>query len=47
MSCAVALAVLNVIDKEKLRVNAVMVGRYLVEKLNKLKESHPIIGDVR
>jgi alanine-glyoxylate transaminase/(R)-3-amino-2-methylpropionate-pyruvate transaminase len=41
------LAVLNVIEKEKLQENASMVGSYLKGKLNQLKEKHEIIGDVR
>ncbi|CAH8334805.1 unnamed protein product [Eruca vesicaria subsp. sativa] len=41
------LAVLNVIEKDKLQENAAMVGSYLKGKLNQLKEKHEIIGDVR
>ncbi|XP_013630040.1 alanine--glyoxylate aminotransferase 2 homolog 2, mitochondrial isoform X2 [Brassica napus] len=41
------LAVLNVIEKEKLQENASMVGSYLKGKLSQLKEKHEIIGDVR
>jgi len=47
VSCAVALAVLEVIEKDKLRENAISVGGYLVEKLSALKPSHPLIGDIR
>lgn len=34
------LAVLNVIEKEKLQENASMVGTYLKDKLTQLKEKH-------
>lgn len=41
------LAVLNVIEKEKLQQNAFDVGSYLKERLTALKDKHEIIGDVR
>uniref|UniRef100_A0A2N9FVR2 alanine--glyoxylate transaminase n=1 Tax=Fagus sylvatica TaxID=28930 RepID=A0A2N9FVR2_FAGSY len=41
------LAVLRVIEKEKLQQNASAVGSYLKERLTALKEKHEIIGDVR
>ncbi|CAN6995536.1 hypothetical protein BRARA_E00690 [Brassica rapa] len=41
------LAVLNVIEKDKLQENASMVGSYLKGRLDQLKEKHEIIGDVR
>lgn len=47
MSCAIGNAVLDIIEEEKLRENAVAVGTHLLEQLNKLKEKHSIIGDVR
>ena len=47
VSCAVGLAVINVIEKNDLRTNARMVGDYFREKLDELKERYPIIGDVR
>ncbi|KAG8387927.1 hypothetical protein BUALT_Bualt02G0072200 [Buddleja alternifolia] len=46
--CAAAgLAVLNVIEKEKLQQNAFTVGSYLKERLTCLKDKYEIIGDVR
>ncbi|KAF5446616.1 hypothetical protein F2P56_032227 [Juglans regia] len=42
-----ALAVLKVIEKEKLQENAFVVGSHLKECLTSLKEKHEIIGDVR
>ncbi|XP_067899694.1 5-phosphohydroxy-L-lysine phospho-lyase-like [Heterodontus francisci] len=47
VSCAIGLAVLEVIEKEDLRGNATRVGTYLLNLLNEQKAKHPIIGDVR
>jgi len=47
VSCAVAMAVLNVIDDEGLVANAAEVGEYVLEGLTSLKERHELIGDVR
>ena len=47
VSAAAALAVLDVIENEKLVDNAYKVGKYLKEKLEYLKSKHQIIGDVR
>uniref|UniRef100_E9PYH3 Ethanolamine-phosphate phospho-lyase n=1 Tax=Mus musculus TaxID=10090 RepID=E9PYH3_MOUSE len=47
VSCAVGLAVLDVIEKENLQGNAVRVGTYLMELLSEQKAKHPLIGDIR
>ena len=47
VSCAVGLAVLEVIEEEKLQDNAHKVGTYLKKSLEKLKEKNALIGDVR
>lgn len=47
MSCAIGLAVLDVIEKEDLRGNATRVGAHLKDLLTKLQTRHRIIGDVR
>ncbi|XP_008434063.1 ethanolamine-phosphate phospho-lyase isoform X2 [Poecilia reticulata] len=47
VSCAVGLAVLDVIEKEDLQGNALRVGQYLTNVLEKQKEKHPLIGDIR
>lgn len=47
VSAAAAHAVLDVLEREKLRENAVAVGDYVVAALGKLAARHPIIGDVR
>lgn len=47
MSCAVGLAVLDVIEKEDLTGNATRVGAHLKDLLTKLQTRHQLIGDVR
>ena len=42
-----ARAVIEVIEEENLRENTYVVGGYLREKLEELKEKYPLIGDVR
>jgi alanine-glyoxylate transaminase/(R)-3-amino-2-methylpropionate-pyruvate transaminase len=39
--------VLDVIDKEKLQQNSHKIGNRLLDGLNRLKEKHNLIGDVR
>ncbi len=47
VSCAIALAVLDVIEEEGLQENARRVGGYLLAGLRELKVRHRLIGDVR
>jgi len=47
VSCAAALAVLDVIEKERLQRNAKEVGEHIVAGLNELARDHLAIGDVR
>jgi 4-aminobutyrate aminotransferase len=47
VSTAAALAVIKLIEDEDLRTNARVVGGYLREKLEELKERYAVIGDVR
>jgi ethanolamine-phosphate phospho-lyase len=47
VSCAIGNAVIDIIEEENLRENATAVGTRLLDGLNKLKEKHSIIGDVR
>ena len=47
VSCAVGLAVINVIEEDGLKTNARVVGDYLKTRLLELQEKHAIIGDVR
>ncbi|MGH7994012.1 MAG: aspartate aminotransferase family protein [Limisphaerales bacterium] len=44
---AVGLAVLEVIEKEHLQANALQLGNHILAGLNRLKDKHKIIGDVR
>jgi len=47
VSCAVGLAVLDVIEDERLQAHAFRVGAGLKNRLEALIDRHPIIGDVR
>ncbi len=47
VSCAAGLAVLDVIENERLQQNALEVGRYVVDGLWRLAEMRDCIGDVR
>jgi len=47
VSCAAALAVLDIIKTDKLRENATIQGGYIKKRLEEMKETHPMIGDVR
>lgn len=48
MSCAIAIAVMDAVDKGKMIENAKNVGEYLLSELNSMQRKFPdIIGDVR
>lgn len=47
VSCAIGLAVLDVLEDEKLQANALRVGEYLRNGFKQLAKRHEIIGDVR
>ena len=47
VSCAAALAVLDIIKTDKLLENATVQGGYIKERLTEMMEKHPMIGDVR
>jgi alanine-glyoxylate transaminase/(R)-3-amino-2-methylpropionate-pyruvate transaminase len=44
---AIGKAVLEVIEKDHLQAISLKLGGYILDGLNKLKEKHPVIGDVR
>jgi len=45
--CAQGKAVLEIIDREKLQQNSQTIGDRILAGLNRLKEKHNVIGDVR
>ncbi|XP_053393427.1 5-phosphohydroxy-L-lysine phospho-lyase-like isoform X1 [Mercenaria mercenaria] len=47
VSCAIALAVYDVIEKEGLQKHALEVGNYMKAQAAKLMEKYSIIGDIR
>jgi 4-aminobutyrate aminotransferase-like enzyme len=47
VACAAGLAVLDVLERERLQENAREVGRYLRRRLDELASRHELIGDVR
>ncbi len=46
LACAAALVTLDLIENEYLD-NAAVVGKYILERLKKIQERHPSIGEVR
>jgi alanine-glyoxylate transaminase/(R)-3-amino-2-methylpropionate-pyruvate transaminase len=44
---AIGKAVLEVIERDHLQANALKLGDYILAGLNRLKEKHAVIGDVR
>lgn len=47
VSCAVGMAVLDVLEGEGLIENARVTGEYLLKSFDELKRNHDLIGDVR
>ncbi len=47
VSCAVGMAVLDVIENEGLQQKALETGAYLLEGMRRLQDTYTIIGDVR
>lgn len=47
VSCAVGLAVLEVIEQEGLRLHALQMGTLLLDGFRRLQDKHPLVGDVR
>ena len=47
VSCAVGLAVLDVVEREQLQLHAQQVGGHLLDALRALADRHALVGDVR
>jgi 4-aminobutyrate aminotransferase-like enzyme len=47
VSCAIGLAVLDVVKEENLQAHAFQVGNYLLERLRPFVDRYPLVGDVR
>jgi 4-aminobutyrate aminotransferase len=47
VSCAAALAVIDIIKDERLLENAVKQGNYIMKRLGEIQEKSEILGDVR
>ncbi len=47
MACAAVLATLEVMEEEDVVAQAETLGRFMLNRLKEMQESHPIIGEVR
>jgi 4-aminobutyrate aminotransferase-like enzyme len=47
VSCAIGLAVLDIVQEEQLQAHAARVGTHLLARLGELVHSSPLVGDVR
>ncbi|KAF5286186.1 hypothetical protein FQA39_LY16356 [Lamprigera yunnana] len=47
VSCAVGIAVLDILEKDKLQKNSDEIGTYLLLELQKLRDEFSVVGDVR
>ncbi len=47
MACAAALASIEVIEEENILDNVRRVGAHFMKRMQKMKDEHPIIGDVK
>jgi len=47
VSCAASLANINFLEREKIAEKVTEKGKFLLERLGRMKERYPIIGDVR
>lgn len=47
LSCAAALAVLDILEEEKLLDRAAKIGAYTMRRFAEMQETHSLIGDVR
>jgi 4-aminobutyrate aminotransferase / (S)-3-amino-2-methylpropionate transaminase / 5-aminovalerate transaminase len=47
LGCVAALQVIEMMEEENLPERAMEIGKAIIERFNKLKKSHEVIGDVR
>jgi taurine--2-oxoglutarate transaminase len=47
LSCAAALAVINIYETDNLFENTLKMGKYIESQVEKMKDKHPSIGDFR
>lgn len=47
LSCAAALAVIDIYESDDLFANTIKMGKYIEEQIEKMKDKHPSIGDFR
>ncbi|MEQ8302814.1 MAG: aminotransferase class III-fold pyridoxal phosphate-dependent enzyme [Cyclobacteriaceae bacterium] len=47
LSCAAALAVVNIYESDNLFDNTMKMGKYIEDQIEKMKDKHPSIGDFR
>ncbi len=47
VACAAGLAVLEVVEEERLQERALVVGNHLANRLSRLMADYPLLGDVR
>ena len=47
MACAAALASIEVIEEEEILQNVRKVSKVIMNRMNQMKENHPVIGDVK
>ena len=47
VACAAALACLEAVQEEGLLEHVTELGEFLLDKLKKIKQTHPLVGDVR
>lgn len=47
LACAAALKVIEKIEKDNLTEKSLILGKYIITRLNEMKEKYSVIGDVR
>ena len=47
MACAAALASIQVLEEENILENVRTIGKLIIDRMKKMQQTHPIIGDVK